>query len=158
MRDAVREAEIAGFWEQEEGCFCTALRVAVLILSYHHHSTGHTVIRVCCATTATHQMYRPEQNTVIQMLKCTHTTKVIVTHSYKIHAISIVAWQDPLLSLVFTNHTKTRPYSDVPALQIIKKEEEQNEELPLYIFDIDSSVLSLIGQLGFAMGGKKLFS
>lgn len=91
---------------------------------------------------------------MIQMLKCTYTQPRSqlqdTRHTY-------CGLTRALSSSGLHKSHKPRPYSDVPALKTIKKEVEQSEDLPLFIFDIDSCVLSLIGQLGFARGGKKAF-
>lgn len=134
MRGAVRVAEIAGFREWEEGCFCRALNVTVVMLSYRRHSTGHTLIRVCCAATATHQTHRPghkrnesdaEMHTHMHNQGHSHSQLQDTHHKY-CELTKVLSF-----SGLHKSH-KARPYSDLLVLKTIKKEEEQSEDLPLF--------------------------
>lgn len=116
------------------------------MLSHWRHSTGHLVIRVCCAATATN--YTLTQ-TWAQALAHRHnhtlTAKVTVTRSFKVDARSIVkVTRVPSCSSL---HKSQLIFWCARAWKLLKK---SKEDLSCFIFDIDVYVSSLKGCLGFA--------
>lgn len=85
----VLRAEKRDVWHSSESS-------GVAMASYLHRSTGHTVIRVCCVTTATHNHRHGHNHFYTHEA---HTTKVTETHQV------MWDWQKPRLLLVFTIHS-----------------------------------------------------
>ncbi len=101
------------------------------MLSYHHHSTGHRVIRVCCAAAAAHRHK--------SWLKHPHTDTTKVTHIYSTCEIDVICCIVGLTSVLSSSgpYTSQEPrlYSNVSVLKLLKRR-AKSEDLHRFIFDI----------------------
>lgn len=123
------------------------------MLSYHHHSTGHRVIRVCCAAAAAHK-HKPGH-------KHPHTDTTKVTHTYKdwCHMLCIVGLTRALSSSGPHKSQELRPCSYVSVLKTIKKKKSKKVKSCSFLSLTHRQPCLINHRLaGICSGKKKLFS